>query len=271
MRFDPEAVREFERAGWERAAADYEASFAVATRQFIPGLLDAARVAADQDVLDLCCGPGFVGAGALARGARVRGLDFSPAMLTEARARFPAIGFDEGDAEAPPYPDARFDAVVSNFGVHHVPRPALALGEVRRILRSGGRFAFTIWAGHQENLAWKLVFGAIGRFGDPGASAAPPAGGGFASAADSLMALHEAGFVAAEAHLIRGLWRHADAGSLLGAMRAGTARMAAMIAAQPPSVMPAIIAGIEAAGEPFRDQGGLAIPIACVVASGVRP
>ena len=116
MDFDPDAVREFERTGWNRAAAAYEASFAGATRQFIGKLLDAAAIEAGAAVLDLCCGPGFVGAAAQSRGARVTGLDFSAAMLDQARARFPGLAFDFGDAEALPYPDASFDAVVANFG-----------------------------------------------------------------------------------------------------------------------------------------------------------
>jgi SAM-dependent methyltransferase len=271
MVFDPEAVRTFERDGWNRAAPTYEASFAVATRQFIPALLDAGGVGPDSHVLDLCCGPGFTGGGALKRGARVRGMDFSPSMLVEARSRFPAIGFDEGDAEAPPYADATFDAVLSNFGVHHVPRPMRALTEAHRILKPKGQFVFTIWAGQDRNIAWKLVFDAIARFGDPKASTAPPPGGGFSSAADCLTALREAGFIDTRAHLLRTTWRHPDAASLLAALRAGTARMAAMVESQPASLMPAILDGIEQAAAPWRDQDGLALPIACVLAAGVRP
>ena len=98
MPFDPDAVREFERAGWNRAAAGYENSFATATRQFIAPLLDAAAIGTGTRVLDLCCGPGFVGGAAMARRAIVTGLDFSPAMLAQARARFPTITFQHGDA-----------------------------------------------------------------------------------------------------------------------------------------------------------------------------
>ena len=274
MPFDPEAVREFERAGWNRAAAAYEQSFATATRQFIEPLLDAAGIASGTKVLDLCCGPGFVGAQAQTRGAIVSGLDFSSAMLAEARARFSTITFDRGDAEAPPYPDASFDAVVSNFGIHHVPRPALALTEVRRILRPGGKFAFSVWAGHAENIAWKLVFDAVGRHGDPLASAAPPPGGGFGGSEDCLRALDDAGFLGTGARLVRWTWRHPDAASLLAALRAGTARMAALIDAQSDAAMPAILAALEDATAgyhtPMTDVGHLAVPIACVIAAGIR-
>ena len=270
MSFDPDAVRAFERAGWDRAAAGYENSFATATRQFIEPLLEAAAVRSGATVLDLCCGPGFAGAGAAARGAHVTGLDFSPPMLAEARARFPAIAFDEGDAEALPYDDASFDAAVSNFGIHHVPRPVVALAEVHRVLRPGGRFAFTIWAGHDENIAWRLVFDAIREHGDPGASNAPGPGGGFASAGDCLGALEGAGFVAASARLVRGKWRHKDAASLLSALRSGTARMAALIEAQPRAAMPTILSALRNSANAWRDGAGIAVPIACVVADGTR-
>jgi cyclopropane fatty-acyl-phospholipid synthase-like methyltransferase len=76
---DTDAIRAFEHAGWERTSHSYEASFATATRQFIPPLLDAAEVAAGRSVLDVACGPGFVAAEAAGRGATVQGLDFSAA------------------------------------------------------------------------------------------------------------------------------------------------------------------------------------------------
>lgn len=143
MSFDPQAVRAFEHAGWQRAAANYGATFARATSGFIDALLDAARVSADIRVLDLACGPGFVANIARERGAVPIGLDFSSAMIGLARAAYPKIRFDEGEAEALPYPDASFDAVVSNFGIHHVPDPVRALSEARRVLRPDGRVAFT--------------------------------------------------------------------------------------------------------------------------------
>jgi SAM-dependent methyltransferase len=274
MTFDPEAVREFERAGWDRAAPTYEVAFATVTSQFIEPLLDVAAIGRGAKILDLCCGPGLVGAAAMARGATVTGLDFSTAMLTTARARFPSIAFDHGDAEAPPYPDSCFDAVVSNFGIHHVPRPAVALNEAHRILRHGGRFAFSIWSGPEENIAWKLVFEAVQRFGKSGASAAPPPGGGFASAEDCLRALDAAGFSATTATLLRGTWRQRDGAALLAALRGGTVRMAAMLDEQLGAAMPAILAGLETAASVWRVEGHgggqLAVPVACVIAAGTK-
>jgi SAM-dependent methyltransferase len=270
MPFDPEAVRQFEHGRWQRAASVYEATFASATQPFIAPLLDAAGVAHGTRVLDIACGPGIVTHQAALRGATARGLDFSTAMLAIARARDAAISFDEGDAEALPYADVAFDAVISNFGIHHVPRPAIALAEAHRVLREGGRVAFSFWAEPGENIAWNLLFHAIARHGDRAASPAPPPGGGFGTAQQCIDALGEVGFTDCISQLVRATWHHADATALVSALRAGTARMAAMIEAQPPASMPAIIADIERNAAPYRDGETIAVPIAAVIAAGVR-
>jgi SAM-dependent methyltransferase len=266
-----DSIRAFEHAGWERAANSYEAAFATATSQFIPALLDAADVRRDRAVLDVACGPGLVAAAAVERGAQARGLDFSAAMLCVARARHPDIPFDQGDAESLPYPDRGFDAVVSNFGIHHVPRPILALEQAHRVLRPGGSLAFSIWAAPGENIAWKLVFDAIARVGDLSASHAPAPGGGFGTQADCATALERAGFGSIGVRKMSGIWRQPDGRALLGALRSGTARMAALIESQPAEAIPAIIADIDRGGVAYRDSGGLAIPLAALVAHGVKP
>lgn len=271
MTFDPEAVRSFEYSRWQRAADAYESTFSGATRPFIDTLLDAAHVGHGVRMLDIACGPGFVTSHAAARGAVATGLDFSPAMLAVARFRDGAISLDQGDAEALPYADGGFDAVVSNFGIHHVPRPLRALREALRVLRSGSRVAFTFWAGLSENIAWKLLFDAIARHGDPAASHAPPPGGGFGSAAQCADALRDVGFGDCTTELVHATWRHANAQALVASLQAGTARMAAMIEAQRPAAMPAIIADIDACAESYRDADGIAVPIAAVIASGVKP
>jgi SAM-dependent methyltransferase len=269
--FDPEAVRAFERSRWERAAAAYCSTFAGATQPFIDALLDAAHVGGGVRVLDIACGPGFVASHARMRGAAATGLDFSPAMLAVAMWRDRAIRFAEGDAEALPCADGEFDAVVSNFGIHHVPRPRLALSEAHRVLRAGGRVAFSFWAEPGENIAWKLLFDAIARHGDPAASQAPAPGGGFGTVAQCASALRQAGFAECTTELVRTTWRRADAQDLVAALQAGTARMAAMIDAQPVAAMPAILADIDENAARYRDAEGIAVPIAAVIAAGVKP
>ena len=163
MSFAPEAVRAFEHAGWQQAAAEYDATFARASGEFVEALLDAAGVSPGLAVLDLCCGTGIVGRAAKARGAIPTGLDFSPAMLALARAAHPDIRFDEGDAEALPLPTHVRRGRVE---FRHPPRAACRTGRWPRrfrVLQPGGRVAITNWAAPAENIAWQLLFDAIRR------------------------------------------------------------------------------------------------------------
>lgn len=268
MSFEPEAVRAFEHGGWQRAAAAYRHTFAHATAPFVAPLLDAAGVAAGMRVLDVACGPGTVAAAAAARGAQAQGLDFSTAMIAVAHDLHPHIAVTQGDAEDLPFADARFDAVVSNFGVHHVPRPEVALTQAGRVLVPGGRVAFTVWADPAENTAWRLLFEAIARHGDRAAARTPPPGGNFNQPEHCTDALARVGFADTDAQVVQAEWLVAGASELIGALSAGTVRTAALIAAQAPDAMPAIIEDIARDAERYRQGDRLVIPIAAILARG---
>jgi len=120
------AFRAFEHAGWQGAALRYDDAFGSLTRQAIDPLLDAAEARSGARVLDVASGPGYVAAAAAARGARVTGVDFSLAMVRLARAQNPGVKFRTGNAEALPFRDGSFDAVVMNFGMLHLARPDIA-------------------------------------------------------------------------------------------------------------------------------------------------
>ena len=95
------------------------------------------------DALDIGCGTGFLSLELWARGHRVTGVDFAPAMLDRARAkaaeRGASIGFEEADAEALPFAAASFDLAVSRHLLWTLPDPEAAIDEWVRILRPGGR------------------------------------------------------------------------------------------------------------------------------------
>ena len=270
MTFDPPVVRAFEHAGWQRAAAHYAATFAQATRGFIDDLLEAARIGTGMRVLDLACGPGLVSAAVADRGAQPVGLDFSSAMVGLARARHPGIRFEEGDAEALPFADGSFDAVAGNFGIHHVPDPIRALREAYRVLRPGGRVAFTAWAAPAENIAWRLLYDAISAHGDLAAANAPPPGGSLRLPEDLLRILNAAGFAETEAKRVRRKWRVAEARDLLEGFRRGTVRTAALIDAQHAAALPEIEAAIASGIAAYRDGDSFLVPITAILGSGVR-
>jgi ubiquinone/menaquinone biosynthesis C-methylase UbiE len=98
--------------------------------------------------LELGCGTGFFllnlkQAGVLAEGHVT---DISPGMVEVARRNARALGFEVtgrvADAESIPYGDGEFDLVVGHAVLHHIPDVELALREVLRVLKPGGRFVF---------------------------------------------------------------------------------------------------------------------------------
>jgi len=101
-----------------------------------------AVVRPGDSVLDAACGTGdFAVADLRAGAARVVGLDFSPRMLERARRKAPQVEWVEGDLLALPFADAAFDAATVGFGVRNVGDLELALRELRRVVRPGGRVA----------------------------------------------------------------------------------------------------------------------------------
>jgi SAM-dependent methyltransferase len=116
-------------------------------------------------VLDVACGSGQLALIAARRGAKATGVDIATNLVAAARGRATSEGldarFDEGDAEALPYPDASFDVVASIYGAMFAPRPELAAAELLRVCRPGGRIAMATWT--PEGFGGKM-FKAVGRF-----------------------------------------------------------------------------------------------------------
>lgn len=117
-------------------------------RAFRERLVELAGIEPGEAVLDIGCGTGSLALAAKQRvGARgeVYGIDASPEMIARARRKATKAGstvaFETGVAETLPFPDARFDVVLSTLMLHHLPRPVReqCVREARRVLRQGGR------------------------------------------------------------------------------------------------------------------------------------
>ncbi|MBW8823642.1 MAG: class I SAM-dependent methyltransferase [Xanthomonadales bacterium] len=160
----------------QREAWAIFAPTAVFTTPCAAALIEFAEVRAGENVLDVGCGTGVVAITAAQAGARAKGLDLSPVLLADARRNAALINADiefiEGDAEALPYPDASFDVVLSQFGHMFAPRPDIAIAEMLRVLKKGGRIAFSTWP--PELMVGKLFALVASYLPPPPGAAAPP-------------------------------------------------------------------------------------------------
>ncbi|MFF5265166.1 class I SAM-dependent methyltransferase [Actinomadura viridis] len=136
---------EYERVLWDGRADAYDRGFALLTARTAGPLLDAAKVGAGTRVLDVGTGPGVVAREAVRRGAEVAAVDADPGMAETASRNVPGLDVRVAVLPALPFADAEFEAAAGNFVINHVGDPAAALGELRRVLRPGGRLALTCW------------------------------------------------------------------------------------------------------------------------------
>lgn len=135
-------------AGTRSPAEIYDELFVPALFQQWGGIVaDAAQIMPGDQVLDVACGTGVLACAALDRvGPRglVIGLDPNTDMLSVARRKGTRVEWREGKAESLPFPDASFDAAISQFGLMFFDDPPTALREMMRVLRPGGRLAVAV-------------------------------------------------------------------------------------------------------------------------------
>ena len=126
----------------------YESAFVPAFfAQWAPIVCEAAGVVSGQAVLDVACGTGIVArtaADLVAPDGTVVGLDLNEAMLTVAGRVRPDIDWRQGNAEALPFDDESFDAVLCQMALMFFPDQAKALDEMRRAVRAGGTVALAV-------------------------------------------------------------------------------------------------------------------------------
>lgn len=263
----------FQRAGWERVAERYAARWPSLTAQFGPALLAAAGVGPGAVVLDAGSGPGDVAEAARRRGATAVAYDLSRAMAVLARSRYPGLASCRGDAQLLPFRDGAFDAIVMNFVLLHVPAPERALAEAARVVRPGGRLAFTVWAEPERSPGEAITETAFKAHVDPSRTPPPgPAAFGFGSLAERREKLERAGFRGASltAELVTAVWRVPSSDYLFDAEREGTVRTGGLLALQTPETLAAIRRAVAENARPYAVPEGLAVPYGAYVVAVTR-
>lgn len=157
------------------ASGDY--ALVGATLQIVgEELCEALDLRAGQRVLDVAAGNGNVSLAAARRWCEVTSTDYVPALLARGKARAAAdgltIAFQEADAEALPFAEASFDAIVSTYGVMFTPDQHKAAAEMLRVCRPGGKIGLANWT--PQGFIGE-VFKALGRYLPPPVGARSPA------------------------------------------------------------------------------------------------
>lgn len=257
-------IAAFEHATWSRCAPGYEDGFAVLTRGAVEPLLDRLGVTAGKSVLDIGTGTGVAATSILERGGSVVGIDFSEAMIAEARRRLPEVDFRVASAEALPFDDGLFDAVVANGVLHHLAEPDRALEEAQRVLNPAGRIGCTVWAEPETLEAFGVFFAAV----EEHAGAAELPHGPLFGVTDSeaLSALFvNAGFSDVTIERVPAKWRMNSVDVLLRAF--GTW---AQLDTFPRDLQTAIEDSVRSAASAYESGDGLEIPNPMLLIAGTK-
>ena len=269
-----QSFREFELAGWEDSGvvAKYHKHLSDLTNQSIDALLEAAGIRAGSRVLDVATGAGYVAGSAAQRGAEATGIDFSASQVRMARERYPTVRFEQTDAEALPFDSDSFDAVVSAFGMCHFPHPENALKEAFRVLKPGGRVAFTVWDTPERAIGFGAVYAAIRARGSMDVGL--PGGPNFFLFSDPgqcTKALLNAGFVSPSFRQVPQLWRVSDPDEIFEVVTEGTVRAAATLRAQSASAREAIRAALRETVMTYQRGEYFEVPTPAVLAAAAKP
>jgi SAM-dependent methyltransferase len=174
-----DGMLEFDEDAARRVEAAYTTPDIVEQRA---GVVAALAPRPGERVLDVGVGPGFLAAeiaAVVGAGGRVCGIDVSSDMLAVAARRDPGAGaarleLELAGAEAIPYPDGSFDAVVSTQVLEYVPDLGAALGEIHRVLTPGGRVLVLdtdwdslVWAAPEPELMARVLVAWEEHLADP--------------------------------------------------------------------------------------------------------
>ncbi len=158
---------------WGRAARDWATMQEPAAVPLWNAALDAARVGAGTRMLDAGCGAGGACVLAAARGADPFGVDPSVNLITIARERLPHCDFRIGELENIPHSNGNFDVAIAVNSMQYTADPELAMHELGRVTREGGRVVAVVFADPERCDNDRIFRAVVDLFPKPPTSAGP--------------------------------------------------------------------------------------------------
>ena len=271
-RIDLDAFTAFEVAGWDAKASGYDDFFGQITGQLVEPLLDAVGARRGVRLLDVASGPGYAAARAAERGASVVGVDIATEMVVLASRLSPQLDFRVASAEALPFPQDSFDAVVGNFAMLHLARPELAAAEFSRVLVPGGRLALTVWDSPERARLFGVFLDAVAEAG-AGAPAEIPVGPPFFRFSDEqefARLLDDQRLEDINIETITFSHPVSSPDELWSGLLAGTVRTSALIQGQPAETQDQIRAAFDRVIQQHRNGDRLVVPVSVKLASATK-
>lgn len=265
--------RDLEQAAWIAKTDAYDDFFAKITKQAVDPILDALGELEGRRLLDVACGTGHLAGAAAARGAQAEGIDFAATMVAQAADNYPDCTFTEGDAERLPYEDAQFDAVTCSFGLLHLENADTAIRDAHRVLRPGGRYAFTVWRSPEQGSEMhQIILGAVKRFGTLEVELPPaPPMFRFADPEECTRVMQSTGFSSIRTRVLPLQWRGPSPEAFVEMIGKCAVRMLMILDAQTPSARERIHNAILEDAEARRKKGEIIIAFPAMMVSAERP
>ena len=265
------SFHEFEHEAWVERTARYDELFSHVTTQAVGPILDSLGPMVGKRHLDVACGTGHLVGAAAAHGANSEGIDFAATMVEVSAVNYPDSPFLTADAADLPYEDETFDAVSCSFGLLHMAEPQRAVNEAYRVLRPGGRFAFTLWFNNEKAGLLALVKQALAGFNTAAALPESWTQLRYADEAVNERLVKKAGFNRPAFQNLSLAWQTADAGVVLDLIQNLSVRTKYVLDSLPAAVRRDVLESILAGAEVQKVNGLLTMPWNALLTCAEKP